>query len=337
MALADASEIHSLVDEVTPSKKRRTFYSKEAKEDIVRKIQAAKEADPNQPFRKLCMEQNISERNFNRWKRKLREVELPPLSPPADASEIHSLVDEVVPSKKRRTASLLEVEGQKRGDKKERRGGSGLNAYNIFKSYMKHRLTNGTSGLEEYVRAHFAGPRTYADKHGISICKHADKGELSNLNDVFQTWKRSQTETWGGRETNVLKVNAFLNAKWGDLSDAEKQPYEDALEALLMRRHKQEEEVVPSKKETKEDIVRKIQAAREADPKQTFRKLCKEQNISERNFYRWKQKLRDVELPPLPPPSPSIIPELPPLPPPLPSIIPELPPLPPPSPSIIHD
>jgi hypothetical protein len=247
----------------------------------------------------------------------------------ADASEIHSLVDEVAPSKKRRTASLPEVEGQKRGDKKERRGG-GLNAYNIFKSYTKHRLTNGTSGLEEYVRAHFAGPRTYADKHGISICKHADKGELSNLNDVFQTWKRSQTETWGGRETNVLKVNAFLNAKWGDLSDAEKQPYEDALEALLTRRHKQEEEVVPSKKcgtfysnEAKVDILRKIQAAKEADPKQTFRKLCKEQNISERNFYKWKKKLRDVELPPLPPP--------------LPSIIPELPPLPPPSPSIIHD
>jgi len=90
------------------------------------------------------------------------------------------------------------------------------------------------------------------------------------------------------------------------------------------------DEVTPSNerrtfysKETKEDIVRKIQAAREADPKQPFRKLCMEQNISERNFYRWKQKLREVELPPLPPP--------------LPSIIPELPPLPPPSPSIIHD
>jgi transposase-like protein len=303
---AGASEIHSLVDEVAPSKKRKTFYSKEAKEDIVRKIQAAKEADPKQTFCKLCTEQNINVSDFYRWKQKLREAE-----------------------------------GQKRGR-------CGLNAYNIFKSYMKHRLTNRTPlGLEEYVRVYFADPRTYADKHMKSIYKDSDRTAL-NLNDVFQTWKRSQSDTWGGRETNVLKVNAFLNAKWGDLSDAEKQPYQDALAALLTRRHKrpgqQEDEVVPSKKggtfysnEAKEDIVRKIQAAKEADPKQTFRKLCKEQNISVRNFYRWKKKLRGVELPPLPPPSPSIIPELPPLPPPSPSIIPELPPLPPPSPSITHD
>ena len=109
-----------------------------------------------------------------------------------------------------------------------------MNAYNIFKSYMKHRLTNETPlGLEEYVRAHFAGPRTYADKHGKSIYKHvADKGELSNVDNVFLAWKRSQSATWGGRETNVLKMNTFLNAKWGELSDAEKQPYTAALAAL---------------------------------------------------------------------------------------------------------
>ena len=264
-------------------------------------------------------------------------------APPAEATATPSAAP-----KRDSRQSKERPKKKKRGDHKKKKRGGGLNAYNIFKSYMKHRLTNGTPlGLEEYVRVYFADPRTYADKHMKSIYKDSDRTAL-NLNDVFQTWKRSQSDTWGGRETNVLKVNAFLNAKWGDLSDAEKQPYQDALAALLTRRHKrpgqQEDEVVPSKKggtfysnEAKEDIVRKIQAAKEADPKQTFRKLCKEQNISVRNFYRWKKKLRGVELPPLPPPSPSIIPELPPLPPPSPSIIPELPPLPPPSPSIIHD
>lgn len=112
-------------------------------------------------------------------------------------------------------------------------GKGGWNAYNIFKSHTKHCMTEGDKALEldDYVTEHLqVASRSYKDKHTRSMCKHGETSVLGNVEKAFKSWKESAK--WQGRDTNLVKTNALLNARWGDLTDAQKKPYQDALARL---------------------------------------------------------------------------------------------------------
>jgi hypothetical protein len=205
---------------------------------------------------------------------------------------------------------------QRLSEKKKRGGSGGWNSYNVYKSYTKHCLTEGTLSLDEYVKEHLTATRSYKDKHTKSMCKDGNPSAL-HLDAAFETWKASSA--WqGGHSSNLLKINAYLNENWKTLDAAERQKYVRASqvcrEALGAKRpadadasgtHLLVDETTPSKKrrrmyyskETKNEILRKIQAAKEEDPKQSYEKLCAEVNINVRQFHRWKHTCDNCKKP----------------------------------------